>query len=718
MAERRQLQQQHSCQTQVREEIGGGTSDKVSVCDDLQLGPISRAELEGLQHKSDAYIAGAIKYYGNAWETITKDDYVLGAIHGLEIPFERPPRWDGRVTCLIDEHERDQVRTEIKSLIEKGVLEQTSHEDGEFISNFFLRPKSTPGKFRLICNLKKLNEFVEYQHFKMETIYDAINMVTDGCYMATVDLKDAYHSVPMAEKHRKFLKIEWEGQLWQYTALPFGLRCGPYNFTRIVKPLLAYLRNSGLKSICYLDDLLLLGGSREECNMNVQETVRLFAETGFVINLEKSVLTPSQRVEFLGFVLDSRVMNVTIPRGKADKIVDMCRELRGVQRPTIKMVARTVGMVVAAFPAASLGPLHYRQLEKDKVAAVRKSRGSFEGRMILSEKSTQELEWWIHNVVKAARPIAPQSASVWVHSDASFSGWGGTAVGLNSPGRREAAGLDSLDSMAVMGVILPKCSTAGEWSKTERDTENINYLELRAVLHVLRALCPTIRGRTVHIQVDNVTAVSAIARMGSKSDLGDTVAMEIWDWAITRENWLEASHIAGEENIEADVASRKKHAQDIEWGVTHKAYNTIVKGLKWTPQVDLFATRLNFKIKPFMSWKPDPEAEGFNAFSIFWGDRVFYAFPPFAIILKVLRKVHRDEATGILIAPLWQAQPWFPVLLEMLMADVFLLPRATTVLHHPTLLGTHPMGNRLKLGAFLISGRQSRRQAYQRERKL
>ena len=89
--------------------------------------------------------------------------------------------------------------------------------------------RNSLAKSRLICNLKELNEFVEYKHFKMETVHSATNVMRRGCHMATIDLKDAYHSVPVSVEHRKFLKIVWKGKLYRYTALPFKCLWGVYS---------------------------------------------------------------------------------------------------------------------------------------------------------------------------------------------------------------------------------------------------------------------------------------------------------------------------------------------------------------------------------------------------------------------------------------------------------------------------------------------------------
>ena len=71
------------------------------------------------------------------------------------------------------------------------------------------------------------------------------------------------------------------------------------------------------------------------------------------------------------------------------------------------------------------------------------------------------------------------------------------------------------------------------------------------------------------------------------------------------------------------------------------------------PNVDLFASRANFKIKPYISHYPDPETSSVNAFACKWSERKFYAFPPFSIIARVMSKIGWEHVNGILIVPIF-----------------------------------------------------------------
>ena len=75
---------------------------------------------------------------------------------------------------------------------------------------------------RIIFNLKKLNYFMPYDYFKMDTVTSVLNLITKNCFMSKVDIKDAYYSVPINGMHQKFLKFDYGGKLYQLTSLPNG----------------------------------------------------------------------------------------------------------------------------------------------------------------------------------------------------------------------------------------------------------------------------------------------------------------------------------------------------------------------------------------------------------------------------------------------------------------------------------------------------------------
>ena len=195
------------------------------------------------------------------------------------------------------------------------MIKETTQGEGEFISTISIRPKKD-GTYRLILNLKNLNDHVEYHHFKMDTLQSVIQLMKQNCYMASVDLRDAYYSDSIDEEYRKFLRFSWREQLFQFTCLPNGLSCAPRLYTKILKPVYATIRKEGHLNVGYTDDSYLQGDTIHECQTNITDTCCLFKELGFIKYPVKSVLRPVQTPVFLGFVLNSVIMIVCLPTEK------------------------------------------------------------------------------------------------------------------------------------------------------------------------------------------------------------------------------------------------------------------------------------------------------------------------------------------------------------------------------------------------------------------
>ena len=268
----------------------------------------------------------------------------------------------------------------IKNLLQKGVIKESQHEEGEFISPIFLVPKSEDS-FRMILNLKRLNENMPYIHFKMETIKSILTLVTPNCYMAKVDIKDAYYSVPILPEHQKYLKFYFRGKLYQFTCLPNGLCSRPRKFTKLLKPPLSYLKLKQVTVAGFLDDLITTGRSFVECERNIKLIVTLLDSLGFVVHPDKLIFVPARSIEYLGFLIDSQSMTMSLIQKKKASIKQLCHEMHQEEFLIIRKNARLLGKFTSSFPAVRFSQLHYRPLDRDKILAIKFARGKYDKKM-------------------------------------------------------------------------------------------------------------------------------------------------------------------------------------------------------------------------------------------------------------------------------------------------------------------------------------------------
>ena len=159
----------------------------------------------------------------------------------------------------------------------------------------------------------------------------------------------------------------------------------------------------------------------------------------------------------------------------------------------------------------------------------------------------------------------------------------------------------------------------------------------------------------------------------------------------------------GIQNTEVDLESRKNEVHT-EWKLRENIFSNICSQLNTSSKIDLSTTRLNTQLSTFVSYRPDPKCIAVNAFLLDWSNLDFYAFPPFVCLNRVLQKIYQDKAKGIVIAPNWPSQPFYPRLIAMSIKTISIALRETNLYLSNQPAGKHPMGKILKMQAPLVDG--------------
>ena len=129
----------------------------------------------------------------------------------------------------------------------------------------------------------------------------------------------------------------------------------------------------------------------------------------------------------------------------------------------------------------------------------------------------------------------------------------------------------------------------------------------------------------------------------------------------------------------ADLLSRSNQVQSTEWSLHPQVFKQIC--LKWfTPDVDLFATRLNHKVPLYVSPVPDQNAWDIDALNINCLGLTAYAYPPTALLHRVIQKVRQSSCLIIVIAPGWPGMPWFWDIVQLSTEIPVQLPVSRTLL--------------------------------------
>ncbi len=341
----------------------------------------------------------------------------------------------------------------------------------------------------------------------------------------------------------------------------------------------------------------------------------------------------------------------------------------------LRELSSLLGSLVWAILSVPYAQAHYRSLQNFFIFNSKKSKEDLSKACILSDQARQDLQWWTSSLeLVNGKVFTPLDPDIVIHSDASLKGWGACSNSL---------------------------TTRGPWTNAERSL-HINELELIGAFNALRSFAHSSRNVFVRIFMDNNTAVCYLNKHGgTKSRNLTTIAKELADWCESREITVEAIYLPGKLNVIADRESRAANDSS-DWRLSPGLFSKIQR--LWHSEIDLFANKWNAQLPVFVSWKPQPGATALDAFALNWKDRLGYAFPLFSLIPRCLSKIRREKATIVLVCPIWQSQPWFPLLLELACEAPRVLPPGRQLLTSPT-GEPHPLtGYPLMLAAWKLSG--------------
>ncbi|XP_053296886.1 uncharacterized protein LOC128456655 [Pleuronectes platessa] len=611
-----------------------------------------------------------------SWKACTASEWVLRTLaKGYRLQFATmPPRFPGLVSSRAQGESARVLREEISALLNKRAIRIVPHSQGlaGFYSRYFLVPKKGGTSLRPIMDLRILNSYLRRYKFRMLTHSTLIRLIRPGDWFTSIDLKDAYFHIPIYPPHRKYLRFAFQDTVYEYLVLPFGLSLSPRVFVKCVDAAIAPLRERGIRVATYLDDWLLLARSEQEAAAHTSIVLTHLADLGFVVNREKSVLTPSQEIAFLGLTLNSLTYTARLSAERVHTFRSTLSHFAITRRVTYGLCLRLLGLMASTILVVRLGRLYMRDFQR-WVASLRLDPVRHRRRSVTACASCALalLPWQRPSMLTAGVRMGAISARKVVTTDASLSGWGGLFEGR---------------------------SANGMWS-TDLKHAHINYLELMAVFLTLKHFLPFLRGHHVLVRTDNTTTVAYINRQGGLRSLQlHTLARRLILWGEEHLLSVRATHVPGIQNVGADLLSRGNPLY-AEWKL-HPAVVAQIWSHFGRATVDLFASRGNTQCPLFFSLHDQSAPLGLDAFAHEWPRVLLYAFPPLALIPPTLLRVRENRLSLILIAPHWPSMHWLAEVRQLLHGHPWPLPLRRDLLSQACGQIFHPHPERLALWAW------------------
>ena len=388
-----------------------------------------------------------------------------------------------------------------------------------------------------------------FSTFSFNTLDDAINDVKNNSYMATIDLQDAYRSVPIHPIDRKHFGLSWDfgnGPVYLVdNFLCFGSKCSAFIFNRLTDAVSRFMQYQGYVCYNYLDDFILIADSFEEAKQAQLLLIKTLREIGFYISWKK-VTSPSRYCRFLGIGIDSINCQLILPD---DKLVKLHAELsfwNNRKSATKHQMQRLCGVLNCCCKVVRGGRVfmfHMIQLLK---------RFNNCSRIALPSSFFDDMLWWgkfAETFNGYADFFDIQENSVEIYTDACLHGLAAICEEDFYQARVCSTSDEVIsfykNSLHSYEILIP-----------EPHSVNINVLELAAVYLALLRWSYKLTNCRVILYCDNLQVCYNLARDKTRNALSNVCLREIFWICVSNNIYISPVYTPSSANVDADYLSR------------------------------------------------------------------------------------------------------------------------------------------------------------------
>lgn len=507
-----------------------------------------------------------------------------------------------------------------------------------------------------------LNFFERYRSFSQERLQDVEDYVLAGYHLWKWDAKAGYHMLFINPAYWKYLCFQWEGRVYCWTCLPFGLQSACRTYSIVMGELHRLEREIGGGLLSFvIDDKLGAARTLWEACYRCLTGVMMMGAAGVVFSLDKCELWPQQLVKWLGLLLHTTPFpHYSVPEGKLQRLYDMIVQLQQRQEASARELAQLAGKIVSLAAAIQLPRLLARALYLTITG-----HAAWEQLLQLPHQLQFFLRW-LRPLVQPGGPDCINGER-WLKEPRAMSQ---LHLVVDTSESAHAGCLlkgGSLEHEIQVAFSREQCQAARrhEWGSTPRETAGIKHALL--AMESQEGVMQQLQHTRLRIICDSQGTIQVLDSMGGSNweQLYDVHA--IWTWLLRHDVqpvWVWQPRDSPEVRL-ADALSKQPDAHD--WILSQQVFNQLGarqlpgrQGGQWgAPTVDLFASAGNHKCDRFFTPYLCTGAAGVDAFAADWGqEQLAYIFAgPLYKPGPIVSKIMHDRCSCILVVPRWH-QYW------------------------------------------------------------
>lgn len=647
---------------------------------DLPSGPhysTPEDNAEEFKGKEEAFTPGNVHKYVSVWardDPLPHSEVLRILSQGVVVRVPKKATGIRSRNGKIAQKNQEDLAIMMSRRLEQGSYEAVPAESLINIIGFNLAEKPTASPpWRLITVAIPINEEISKYSVKYESLKKLPFAVTPNCWMISLDLESGYDQILFHKDTKPLFGAKFyasaavldhlhdKGLLPQGSVGPKDKKGGAWVFvqpntmvqgysracvlfTKVTRQRVRVWRRRGIRCLHLLDDFLICAATYEQCVEHRDFIISDLVEHGFLISWKKSVLTPTQSLKFLGFIVCSTSMRIYTPGDKIEKIEELAKKLlesEGKQE-TFRTLARMAGKIVSL--AAAIPPA--RLFTRETYKCIRpENEEAWDDKAEVSVEMLQEIKFMLEHIRKfnqVGARIRKQArmCDLRILSDASSGGFGYRLDGEDRSMKWQNQGK----------------AVAVEWDK--EDSEQV-FREMQAVEEAVIRETSALKNRTVLIGTDSVAVKKYVNEATGKSEVLTKMARRLW-WHCANEGIsLRSEHFAGVRLVEACVDGLSRSAEFcLRRSIWKQLNNSERWGRRWGFtgfNVDACASEKTRQCMEFYSkCGLGKNSKGDIRTAKLQQDKLYYVCPPIGFIDKVCELFQEAKVCAIFIVPNWE----------------------------------------------------------------
>ena len=534
---------------------------------------------------------------------------------GVSLPLLTSPSINSYVNTPTVAENADAVRTRLREYMQFGAVTRLPADTPLLAEGLCIQPLhviiKAGRKPRLVIDLSRnLNDHLQYDYFRYSCVDDAVEASFPGCFYGKLDLSNCFLSFPLHPSVRKYFCFRFEGVLYQFRSMPFGLSTAPRVCTQLLSVVQFALAEQGITDIRYLDDFFLIAKFEKDMARDLRIAQSVIRQFGLVVNTDKTE-GPAQQLSFLGVQLDSVNQTVSCTPERVEELTTLLRSLLRQRVITRGHTASLIGKLsFAAQVLPGARPFMRRML--DTLHQCKSRRHSAPVR--IDPGFRDDVRFWVQqlHLWNGRLQWRGSRASPFVFaSDASLTGFG---FYLESTPTLPSS---TVDSAAWPQHLRVGATFSGSYSHEHAHLHHshtqIAWCELLAVVACASTYAPLLAGQSMLFFVDNSTDVHIINRQATRSKALAGLLRQLYSIAFKHNISIRAEHRPGVENTLADFLSRPElHRDDhvARWAAAYAPASARLSSVSLVSSKRYVSSSISSPVTPSASTPASPTRRG------------------------------------------------------------------------------------------------------------